>query len=372
MRILHILPSIRSGGVANVVYNLTSYQIKQGEDVTIFVSSSQHKFRTKEKDFVDLGANVIYSHLSRNYDPRHVKEFASVIRGFDIVHVHLFPNQLWVSMAYRSLPESERPVLLTTEHNTFNNRRRFPVLRHLDRYLYTPYSRIVSISESTKENLDRWLSSPAIAERDIVIQNGVDIETFRQARPVDFDDLNLPSDARLVIMVARLTPPKDPLTLVKAIKECPDNIHAVFIGYGPQESEIRKLSEKLLIEKRIHLLGLRNDVPSCLKRCDLGVLSTNWDGFGLVAVEYMAAGLPVLASDVDGLRDVIGNKDCLFPVGDYRTLAQKITGLLTDNEAYSAMKAYCHSRADVFSVGKMNREYLHLYKHLIDGNKENN
>lgn len=377
MKILHILPSIRNGGVANVVYNLVSDQRYRGESVDIYISRPQIKFRTMETEFTSLGVNVLYSKYTNRYDIRHVKELKALMHDYDIVHVHLFPDQLWANLAYRCLSKSTRPALITTEHNTYNNRRKYTILRYFDRFLYSKYDRIVNIGVQTKTNLDDWLKSEKIKNKSIVISNGVDIELIKKATPTDLSFLNLPKGHRIVIMVARLTHPKDPLTLVRAIHQCGSNIHCVFVGYGPLETKITDLAKNLNINNRIHLLGMRNDVPSLLKSADLGVLSTNWDGFGLAAVEYMAAGLPVLASDVDGLRDVVGKPECLFAPGDDHALAKNITNILSDTVLYNQLSSFFATRCKSFDIKETNEHYYALYKNLIinkscNGNKKFN
>lgn len=372
MKILHILPSIRSGGVANVVYNLASDQRLRGESVDIYISRPQEKFRAMETEFKSLGINIYFSRFLNRYDFRHIQEIKTFIRNYDIVHVHLFPDQLWANLAYYCLPKSKRPVLVTTEHNTYNNRRKYVIFRCFDRFLYAPYDRIINIGIQTKINLDNWLRSEKLREKSVVISNGVDIDAIKIAQPADLSFLKLPEGAKLVIMVARLIPPKDPLTLVKAMCFTDNNIHVVFVGYGSLEKKIKDLAGALNISNRIHPIGMRHDVPSLLKSADLGVLSTYWDGFGLVAVEYMAAGLPVLASDVEGLRDVIGCKDCLFKTEDYISLANKITNILSDKVLYNKLSEFFYTRCKSFDVKTTQNEYYRCYESLLINKKDTN
>lgn len=370
MKILHIVPSIRIGGVLSVAYNLIKHQRYMGDEVVLYVSRPELKFRDKEHTFHDLGVKLIYSKYSNIYDPRHILELKRIMKDVDVTHVHLFPHQLWANLAYRILPTKKRPILITTEHSTYNNRRKYPILRYLDRFVYSAFDQIISISQQTKTNLDNWLSSPALTAKNIVINNGVDLNAIVNAPIGNLSNLNLPRDSKIVVMVARLAYPKDPLTLVSAIKKCPDNVHAVFIGEGPLESEIKIKAYELGIENRIHTIGLRDDVPSLLKTANIGVLSTNWDGFGLVAVEYMAAGLPVLASDVDGLRDVVGKKECLFSVGDSEKLASLITNVLFDEEMNKELINFFSNRCQSFDVNNTNHEYYQVLIRLIKNKYE--
>ena len=369
MKILHILPSIRSGGVANVVYNLASDQRIRGESVDLYVSRPQKEFRAMENDFKSLNINIIFSKLNKRHDLRHILEIKKLLSKYDIVHVHLFPDQLWASLAYYSIPKLKRPILITTEHNTYNNRRKYGFLRFFDRFMYSSYDRIINIGNQSKIKFDNWLNSEKIKGKSILISNGVDTNAITFAPPADISSLNIPEGSKLVIMVARLTHPKDPITLVKAISHSPIYIHAIFVGYGPLEEKIKDLADTLNIRNRIHPLGLRKDVPSLLKSADLGVLSTYWDGFGLVAVEYMAAGLPVIASDVDGLKDVVGRKDCLFKTEDYMSLARKITHILSNDALHKQLSEFFLNRSKLYDVKITQKKYYLCYKNLLTQKK---
>ena len=362
MKILHILPSIRSGGVATLVLDLVSFQVAHNNQVDVFVT--RPGLNHMQPVFENIGATVDYSHYLNRNDPRHIWELKSKIKDYDIVHVHLFPDQLFVSIAKMLIKKKHRPILITTEHSTFNNRRKYKLFKVIDRWMYNQYNSIIAISDAAKSALDNWLHSQNLSTKTHTIVNGVDIAKFEQAQNKLKSVLSLPIGVKLVVMVARLAHPKDPLTLVKAISECPTNVNLAFIGYGPLEKEITQLAKDLNIGDRVHLLGLRNNVSELLKGCDVGVLSTNWDGFGLVAVEYMAAGMPVIASDVEGLRDVIGREDALFAVGDSHQLAKKINTLLSSETQYNEQRNFFKSRAKLFDVKLMCQKYTNHYLSL--------
>lgn len=112
-------------------------------------------------------------------------------------------------------------------------------------------------------------------------------------------------------------------------------------------------------------MGNCKDVPSLLKGCKLGILSTYWDGFGLVAVEYMAAGIPVIASDVDGLRDVVGKKDFLFKTGNAEELRDKILWLLKDSDVYQEAVSYSLANAQKYTIQKMVARYVDVYQNIL-------
>ncbi len=362
MKILHVVPAIRNGGVASVLFNLAKSQKQNGNDVTIYVSRPQ--LRDKEQEFRQYGINVMASRYNNRHNPCHILELKKLLPQYDLVHVHLFPDQLFVSIAFKLLSKAKRPILITTEHSTYNNRRKIKIFRYFDRWFYNSYDAIVNISPASKLNLDKWFGKKSLINKSITITNGIDISKYRDADNIIRDEIGLSTNEKIVVMVSRLIYPKDPITLLKAVSKCDNNVHVVFIGYGPLEKDLNELAANLNISYRVHLLGRKDSAAPYLRGCDIGVLSTLWDGFGLVAVEYMAAGIPVLASDVDGLRDVVGRNENLFNVGDYGTLASKITDLLNNTEKYRKEKNIFSKRALKFSSEKMNHEYLQLYSQL--------
>ena len=131
------------------------------------------------------------------------------------------------------------------------------------------------------------------------------------------------------------------------------------------DSSVKELSKELNIEDRVHLLGNRKDVPEILHNSGIGVLSTEWEGFGLVLVEYMATGLPILMSEVDGIQDVVGDRDSLFVNGDDDELAGKITRLIEDKDFYTAKSRFFKDRSSEFSIERMNKTYIDLYRNLL-------
>lgn len=366
MKILHYVPDLVAGGVDEVIFYLSRHALSKGHTVEVMTSNPDVSlYETTMKKYTDLGIPIIVSKYANRYNPLRIFELKKYFMNYDIVHVHLFPNQLQASCAHRLIKKSKRPVLVTTEHNTWNNRRNHNFFKHLDRWYYKKYDYIVSISNQTAVNLKVWLDSKKIADKMSTIINGIDLSRFRNAKDTLGEVLNKEAGVRYVVMVSRLEHPKDPVTLVRAISRCTPDIHGVIIGYGTLEKDVENEAKALGISDRIHLLGKRIDVHNLLKGCDLGVLSTHWDGFGLVAVEYMAAGLPVLTTDVDGLRDVVGNSEYLFKTGDDKTLASKISLLLNDSDAHAKAMEYFRHRPDLFSCDRMGTEYLDLYSSLL-------
>ena len=112
----------------------------------------------------------------------------------------------------------------------------------------------------------------------------------------------------------------------------PNDFHLFLVGDGVRRPELEALTQELSLGNRVHLLGLRTDVPNLLHAADYVVMSSHFEGLSLSSVEGMSVGKPFLASDVDGLREVVKGAGILFPHGDSETLAQAISNLADNPE----------------------------------------
>jgi glycosyltransferase involved in cell wall biosynthesis len=110
---------------------------------------------------------------------------------------------------------------------------------------------------------------------------------------------------------------------------------------------------------------MRDDVYSILKASDIVVMASHFEGFGLAAVEGMAAGKPIVASNVDGLRDVVANAGILFRPKDEVELASCLLKLKKDKNYYYMIADKCKQRSLYFSSEKMSESYLQLYNKLL-------
>lgn len=292
------------------------------------------------------------------YSPRQVRPLARLMRGFDIVHTHLFPAQLWGALGgWRC----GRTRLLTTEHGTPHFRRRF-WFRPLDAWMYSRYEMIACISEATAESLTGWC--PGTVTKIRVIHNGIPLERFAGASPVRLEK-SAPGRLRLVF-VGRMEVQKDHATLLRAVAQVPD-VQLLLVGNGPLRPQLEELAGDLGIAERVIFLGHRADVPEVLKACDVYVHSTNADGFGIAACEAMAAGLPVIASNVPGLAQVVEGAAILFPRGDHEALAAELRLLVASPDRRNQMRAAGLVRAQCFSIEKTVDDYLEMYRAALLG-----
>ena len=354
MKVLHVINSLILAGVEVLLAEMLPRFRSRGVEVSVAVlkpldSPLEHRLLAAAIPFLPNPHKRIYS-------PEHIFFLAAQMKQYDVVQSYLFPAQLWVALA-AALARSRVP-LVTTEQST-QNRRRAWWYRPMDRWMYGRYQAIACNSQATADSLVRWV--PGVAPRVSVIPNGVPLDRFRTAEPLRRCDV-LPDDgAPLLVFTARLEPAKDHATLLRALAKVP-RARLLLVGDGELKASLEALAASQGIRDRVHFLGRRADVSNLLKMADLYVHSSHWEGFGIAAVEAMAAGLPVIASDVPGLAEVVGKAGVLFPSGDSEALAAHITSLLSSPSRRRELAAAGQLRAQEFSIDRSVDEYLEIYR----------
>jgi glycosyltransferase involved in cell wall biosynthesis len=276
----------------------------------------------------------------------------SIIKGYDVVHAHLVHSLYICSLAARGL----KTKLVYTEHSTSNNRRGKAYIRPIEKFIYGRYNKLISISQQTQDALQAWLKSED--ERFVVINNGVDTKAFA--------NIHKEVIPKSLIMVSRFASSKDQETVIKAMKKLDDDVTLRFVGDGENLENCKKVANEIGVGIRVQFLGARADVANLIAESYIGIQSSNWEGFGLTAVEMMACGKPVIATDVVGLKQVVEGAGILFPVGDYERLAIIISQLLKDSDFYNLHSKKCFDRAMQYDILNTVRSYIEVYRCIIN------
>lgn len=364
MKILHVTNNLGSGGAEKLLEESLPL-INNIEGVKADVLLLTDKGNVFDENLKKSGVKVDVVSIRNLYNPANIYYIKKrIVEGdYDIVHAHLFPAFYWVAIASRLIIKN-KPKFVMTEHSTHNKRREKKYLRYVEKFMYSSYDKIISISQQAQENLIKWLKpKPKDMGKFIVIQNGINIEKFMEAKAYSKDEINskFTQDTKLICMVGRFSEQKDQATLIKAMKELPSNVHLLLIGEGPLKEKNQSLAKEIGVEDKVHFLGFRNDIPRILKAVDIVVLSSHWEGLPLAAVEGMAAGKPVIASDVPGLKEVVRDAGLLFEENNSKELCEKIKILLTDSEKYENVRKKCIKKAHEYAIDEMVNKYLNTY-----------
>jgi glycosyltransferase involved in cell wall biosynthesis len=356
MRVLHVINSLILAGVETLIAEMLPRMRERGLDVELALLKPLDS--PLEDRLHAAGVPFVEDMPKRIYSPLHIPALARKLKKYDLAQANLFPAQLWLAMA-KQISGASLP-LVTTEQSTHSRRRR-AIFRPLDRWMYNRYAAIACNSSGTLESLAAWV--PSAKSRLSIVPNGVPLERFQSAAPANKAEI-IGSNAPLAIFVARFESAKDHTTLLRAVAPV-GGLHLALVGDGPLRPAMEALSASLAISSRVHFLGRRADVPSLLKMADVYVHSSNWEGFGIAAVEAMAAGLPVIASKVAGLAEVVEGAGLLFELGDHVALAARIQSVLDSIELRDRLVQASRRRAQDFSIERTVDGYVEIYRRLL-------
>ena len=270
--------------------------------------------------------------------------------NYDVIHSHLTHAQLH-SALLSLLPLHCKWI--TTEHSNNNNRRDKGYLNIFDKWLYSRFDKVFSVSSSVQKNLLAWLGKSA-DNRFKVFPNGVDVAKIRKAKALDRMSYGYTSDDKLIIMVGRFEDAKDQMTLVRCLEYLPSSYKVILVGDGSLRAACEALTKELKLANRVFFAGAQSNVPSWLKMCDIYVQSSHWEGMPTSVMEAMAAELYVFGSKVSGNTDVLTN-EAMFEHSNAKDLARLI---LTADSSFKKKQKEIITKYDMSALAqKLLAEY---------------
>lgn len=366
MKILQVITSLQIGGAEKLVAEISPMLREKGHEVDVLAFAGTgpnfiHLLEEKGIKVYTFGEHV------NVYNPTFIPKLAKMMKGYDIIHTHNTSPQYFAALG--SLV-NERCHLVTTEHNTYNRRRSIPLFKTIDRWMYSRYEQIICISDQAEVNMRKFLPKTSGIR---TIYNGVNVQSFHNAKAIEGMH---PKGKTVVVMVAAFRPQKDQKTLIKALTQLPkDKYELWLVGDGELHKELHAYAYRTHPQKsetngiisygNIHFFGNRPDVPQILHSADIVVMSSHYEGLSLSSVEGMSVGKPFIASDVDGLREVVDGYGILFPHSDDKVLASIIQQLSDDKAYYQQVAAKCWERAQMFDIHKMVDAYNEVYEGLV-------
>ena len=365
IRIAHVLPSFHIGGQERVALDLARTQWSQGHHVLAFSIDAPPEGKLGEA-FRAAGVETRTVSKGPRVDPSLVVRLALHFarEGIDLVHTHN-PMALTYGAPAGKLA---RAVVVHTKHgeNPERHGRRIVLRRALSVFA----DAFVAVSPTTAES--------ARASRDVrdsklrTIPNGIDVTRFGVdggARSAVRRELGIPDDAWVVGTVGRLAPEKNQVLLVQALAGLlGERFRLVIVGDGPEAGAIESASSGARIERWVHLPGARSDVPRILASFDVFALPSVSEGLPLVILEAMATGLPVVASAVGGIPDVVeeGETGMLVPPSNPGALRERLVALADDRVRAHEIGARARSVAiERYSLHTMAGAYMQLYRQLL-------
>jgi len=352
--VIHIVTAPGGGGAERLVRELTARLPEYGVEAKAIYYSNPRGEKLSERE-CDLGLRSVRG-LGAWRAVRDALRENGAASAPCVVHAHL----TWPLYHLALLRREIVGPLFFTEHSTHNRRRAHAWLRPLERMVYRRYDRLVAISEGTREALAGWLADPDLSARINTIENGSRMLPLHQRKP-------RPGGAVRLVSVGSLSAHKGFDVALRAIGRLGDRVERyTIVGEGPERGRLKTLVKELGLQGKVRLPGYCDDVVSYLHEADLGVIPSRWEGFGLVAVEALSTGLPLVASDVPGLRGVVADCDAavLTPPGDAAELENRLRYAIEHLVGRDGVSGAARARAEQFTIDTMVARYADMYKRM--------
>ena len=318
VRVAIVCGSMNIGGGEMMAAKLAGYIDRDKFDVKYFVIAKYidnqiaENLRNNKTEFECLG-------LPNSFNFRSYKKFAQALKNYlpDVVHCHLDVSYSWIWSILNNKP------LISTMHSNPFIRRDKRVAAVMKIKSIQGKLRVIGCSKKTMELVQRCyhLKDSQMG----YIYNPISVSDFMQA-PFNNTKCNF-------VALGRLHKIKNyPLMLqaFKIVSETHENIHLSIAGSGSLEIELKKLVEQLGIKEKVDFLGNVRDVPSLLNRMDVLLLSSTSEACPMVILEAMASGLPVIATDVGGVSELISDNGIVVPSEDVNTFALAMIKIIDD------------------------------------------
>lgn len=362
-RVLHVITGIDVGGAENHLLSLCEGLVERGFDVTVAYLKGEGELA---RQFRDAGCDVVRIGIRADVDPVGFARLLGHVarRDYDVVHGHLFHGNVYGVTAGTL---AGVPVVVSSKHNDppFWDEQPYRFVHDLT---VNRVDRVFPISENVARYLEETTSVPP--ERVQTIRYGIDTSPFDSVADVPAVRSEF-GGAELVGTVARLTEQKDLGTLVRAFARVAGehDAHLAIVGRGERRDELERIAADCGVSSAVTFTGFREDVPALMGAFDVFVLPSRWEGLGVVFLEAMAAGTPVVASDTSAIPEVVddGTTGFLCPPGDVEAFADRISALLSDDELRTRMGEAGRERVESeFSVDRMVDEMAAAYDSLLE------
>jgi glycosyltransferase involved in cell wall biosynthesis len=362
------------GGVQRVLLETLSRADRGRFDHAVLCTKKEGKWA---RDVRALDIPLTLQKTLPPWSPLQILRLARAIRRInpDLIHIHMAPLVIPAASAAR-LAGVGRCII---EHHNFYDRHWSalnPLLFRWERWLTRRADALISVSHSVAECSSRHLGLPA--GKFTTVYNGIQTERFTHAEPRDpRPEWGLAPGTPLVVHVARYLNTKRIEDFIEAGAlivrrwngQAPRPVFVV-IGGGAQDyhERYKQWIRKLGVRGSVILAGSREDVPAILPTAQVGVLASEMEGFGLVVLEYLAAGLPVVATDLGPIAELVrdGEEALLVPTRRPDRLADNIERLLLDRALAERLVENGRRRLDLFNWDATARGYERVYDRLLE------
>ena len=365
-KIIIFMYSLQGGGaqrtIVNIINNLNREKFKP-----ILVLGT-----TKNNDYIDfIDKNITIKYLNRTRLRYCLFDLVKIIREEkpSLLFTTLIDNNIVLSFA--KLISLKKIPLIVREANNRTESGKVSKINKFITYLTYNYiaDKVIALSIGVKADL---VNNFRIKKDNIeVIYNPVEVDKIKLFSNEKIDDFKFNDNEKIIIAVGRLVEQKDYPTLLKAFSIIIKSVKAklIILVKGPLEKELKELCVRLNISNKVIFLGFKRNPYKYIKKADIFVISSKWEGFGHVIVESMVCGTPVISTNCkSGPLEIIGDNKygILIPVGNSEVLAREIINLLKNDKKRNNLSKKGIKRAKHFDVSTIVKQYEAVFERVFN------
>lgn len=370
INILHVISKLPVGGVENQLLMILG-KYDRGKLSPIVCSLSDKGEIGREIE--EAGIEVIpLNKLRHTFDWTMVKDIYNLIKkkNVKIVRTHLYHANLYGRLAARI---AKVPCIVASVHDTYTYTMDKKLHRRIINKCLSRFTdKIVAVSEAVKKDILKY--DDISDDKIIVIHNGIDKGGFQNInRELIRSNLAISPEVQVIGMVGRLSLQKGQKYLLKAVSKIRDRfpkIVLLIVGDGPLRNELESYARSLDIMKNTIFLGSRRDIPAILSSMDIFVFPSLWEGLPSTLIEAMAAGKPIIATDITPNKEIINSEKVgiLVPAKNSDALASSIDLLLHNKDLSEDLGKAAKERAfSHFNIKATVDRYTTLFENILRG-----
>lgn len=367
LKILHIITTLNRGGAENHLLALVRGQTKRGLQVEVAYLKGDGYWKNELKKF---GVAVHELELRYYGDVRPLMRLRKLLSesDTDLVHAHMPPAEVYARVAL--LGDNSMPLVITKHNDECFCP--FPGHAALGRWVVRRAHRVVAISDAVNRYVSQYLSIEP--SRIATVGYGIDPSPYMEIDATACSRLKrewgCSEDTWVIGTIARLVPQKGIDVLLKAYalyrSKATRPSRLVIVGTGFLEQTLKDLAHHLQIAAEVVWAGFREDIPLVMNTFDLFALTSHYEGFGLVLLEAMASGKPVVATRVSAIPEVVqdGTTGMLCDPGSSEQVAATFQHFETVSVCKCLGSAGRARVRDRFGIDRMVEQTLEIYKHV--------
>lgn len=367
MKVLHVISGGETGGSRKHVVTLLKKFPSEMVSLAVFhegILASEAR---------EHGIDVHVLTQRSRYDLSVLKRLSTFINQgkYDLVHTHGPRANLFGYLIYKRIEAIWVTTIHSEPHLDFmKSGLKGQLFTRLNIYALKRADFLFAVSDKFKSNL---ISFGINRDKIKTIYNGIDFKEEREKSGVTLkrEDLALSENDLVIAMVARLHPVKGHTLVFEALKKIKkQNVKLLVVGDGSLESDLRQTVKKLGLEKTVHFMGFRKDVEEIYNLSDIAILSSYSESFPLALLEAAKQHVPIIASDVGGVRKLIDKPDLgwVVPIGDSEGIRHALEDAYEKKRANSLKQMgsalYLHASSD-FSLEHLYQSIASSYKELV-------